>query len=91
VRGHRKLPPQGLVAQAVHSQRPPRESDPPHATGFITRELLAQQLPADRDVDLYFLGPKPFMKAVYASGLALGVPKQQLRYEFFGPLEALEA
>ncbi|MBT2336321.1 NO-inducible flavohemoprotein [Variovorax paradoxus] len=69
----------------------PRESDPPHATGFVTRELLAQQLPADRDVDLYFLGPKPFMKAVYASGLALGVPKQQLRYEFFGPLEALEA
>ena len=43
------------------------------------------------DDNLYFLGPKPFMKAVYANGLALGVPKQQLRYEFFGPLEALEA
>jgi len=69
----------------------PRESDRPHATGFVTRELLAQQLPADRDVDLYFLGPKPFMKAVYASSLELGVPRQQLRYEFFGPLEALEA
>lgn len=69
----------------------PREADRPHATGFVTRELLAEALPADRDVDLYFLGPKPFMKAVYAHGLALGVPKQQLRYEFFGPLEALEA
>jgi nitric oxide dioxygenase len=69
----------------------PRDADRPHATGFVTRELLAQQLPADRDVDLYLLGPKPFMKAVYANGLALGVPKQQLRYEFFGPLEALEA
>jgi nitric oxide dioxygenase len=69
----------------------PREADRPHATGFVTRELLAQQLPEDRDVDLYFLGPKPFMKSVYANGLALGVPKQQLRYEFFGPLEALEA
>jgi nitric oxide dioxygenase len=69
----------------------PRESDRPHATGFVTRELLAQQLPADRDVDLYFLGPKPFMKAVYANSLELGVPRQQLRYEFFGPLEALEA
>ena len=69
----------------------PRDADRPHATGFVTRELLAQQLPADRDVDLYFLGPKPFMKSVYANGLALGVPKQQLRYEFFGPLEALEA
>lgn len=69
----------------------PRDGDRPHATGFITRELLAQLLPVDRDVDLYFLGPKPFMKVVYASGLALGVPKQQLRYEFFGPLEALDA
>ncbi|OEZ31859.1 NO-inducible flavohemoprotein [Variovorax boronicumulans] len=69
----------------------PRESDTPHATGFVTRELLAGLLPEDRDVDLYFLGPKPFMQAVYANGLALGVPKQQLRYEFFGPLEALEA
>jgi nitric oxide dioxygenase len=69
----------------------PRESDTPHATGFVTRELLAGLLPEDRDVDLYFLGPKPFMQSVYANGLALGVPKQQLRYEFFGPLEALEA
>lgn len=68
----------------------PRETDQPHATGFVTRELLARLLPADRDVDLYFLGPKPFMKAVYADGLALGVPKHQMRYEFFGPLEALE-
>lgn len=69
----------------------PRESDRPHATGLVTRELLAQQLPADRDVDMYFLGPKPFMKTVFASGIALGVPRHQLRYEFFGPLEALEA
>ncbi len=69
----------------------PRGADRPHATGLVTRELLAQELPADRDVDLYFLGPKPFMRAMYANGLALGVPKNQLRYEFFGPLEALEA
>ncbi|KQX90428.1 NO-inducible flavohemoprotein [Variovorax sp. Root473] len=69
----------------------PRDTDTPHATGFVTRELLAGLLPEDRDVDLYFLGPKPFMKAVYANGLALGVPRQQLRCEFFGPLEALEA
>ncbi|MBB4225624.1 NO-inducible flavohemoprotein [Variovorax guangxiensis] len=69
----------------------PRAADRPHAIGFVNRELLARLLPSDRDVDLYFLGPKPFMKAVYADGLALGVPKQQLRYEFFGPLETLES
>ena len=69
----------------------PREQDRPHAAGLLTQALLAEQLPADRDVDLYFLGPKPFMQSVYASGRALGVPEQQLRWEFFGPLEALEA
>lgn len=69
----------------------PRAEEQPHVIGRVTRELLAQELPADRDVDLYFLGPKPFMQAVYANGLALGVPEQQLRYEFFGPLEDLRA
>ena len=69
----------------------PRAGDAPHATGRITKELLAQHLPGDRDVDLYFLGPKPFMQSVYANGLALGVPQTRLRYEFFGPLETLQA
>lgn len=69
----------------------PRPEDRPHATGLVTKELLSGELPSDRDVDLYFLGPKPFMQAVFAHGLALGVPEPQLRYEFFGPLEALQA
>lgn len=69
----------------------PRDADRPHTTGFVTRDLLARLLPADRDVDLYFLGPIPFMKAVHAHGLALGVPRPQLRCEFFGPLETLDA
>ena len=69
----------------------PRPEDQPHATGFVTPQLLAEQLPADRDVDLYFLGPKAFMQAVYRNGLALGVAANRLRYEFFGPLEELKA
>jgi nitric oxide dioxygenase len=69
----------------------PRPEDQPHATGLLTQELLARQLPADRNVDVYFLGPKPFMQAVYRSGLALGVARERLRYEFFGPLEELQA
>ena len=69
----------------------PRPQDQPHATGQLTPELLAQELPADRDVDLYFLGPKPFMQAVYRNGLALGVAANRMRYEFFGPLEDLQA
>lgn len=69
----------------------PRPEDTPHATGLVTKELLDGELPSDRDVDLCFLGPKPFMQAVFAHGLALGVPEPRLRYEFFGPLEALKA
>ena len=69
----------------------PRQQDRPHAVGLVTQELLARQLPADRDVDLYFLGPKPFMQSVYASALTLGIPANQVRYEFFGPLQELQA
>ncbi|KQW63952.1 NO-inducible flavohemoprotein [Variovorax sp. Root411] len=77
--------------EALYVYDTPRDADRPHATGFVTKELLAQALPADRDVDFYFLGPKPFMQAMYANGLTLGVPAQQIHYEFFGPLEELRA
>lgn len=62
----------------------------PHATGRLTSEQLAQYLPASRDVDAYFLGPKPFMRQVRRQLLELGVPQAQTRYEFFGPASALE-
>jgi nitric oxide dioxygenase len=63
--------------------------DEPHAFGLISAELLASRLPVDRDVDLYFLGPKPFMQAVYRIVRELGVPEAQTRFEFFGPKEEL--
>lgn len=64
--------------------------DHPHAKGFVTTELLQSRLPS-HDVDLYFLGPKPFMQSIYRSAQALGIPPAQIRYEFFGPLEDLAA
>ncbi len=63
--------------------------DKPHVRGLITTELLASRLPSDRDVDLYFLGPKPFMQSVYRIARELGVPEGQTRFEFFGPKEEL--
>lgn len=65
--------------------------DKPDATGFISQEMLRALLPADGDVELYFLGPKPFMFCV--SGLAddLNIPLSQRHYEFFGPAEELMA
>jgi nitric oxide dioxygenase len=63
----------------------------PHATGFVTADMVAAQLPADRDVELYFLGPKPFMVSMFKIARELGVPPAQVHYEFFGPTEELEA
>ncbi|UUZ68896.1 NO-inducible flavohemoprotein [Polaromonas sp. P2-4] len=62
----------------------------PHATGRVNSEQLARWLPPSRDVDAYFLGPKPFMRQVKRQLRELGVPEAQTRYEFFGPASALE-
>jgi ferredoxin-NADP reductase len=57
--------------------------------GVLTRELLAGLLPpADRDY--YMCGPGPFMKAVYGILRSLGVPRERIAYEFFGPASLLE-
>ncbi|MBO3274227.1 NO-inducible flavohemoprotein [Pseudomonas schmalbachii] len=69
----------------------PREQDDSHAEGFLSRQLLAEWLPAQRDLDAYFLGPKPFMAQVKRHLRELGVPERQCHYEFFGPASALEA
>jgi nitric oxide dioxygenase len=61
-----------------------------HGIGFVDAALLDKWLPTNRDVDAYFLGPKPFMKAVKKHLKTLGVPEAQSRYEFFGPASALD-
>lgn len=66
------------------------EAGAPHATGRLSSAQLAAWLPASRDVDAYFLGPKPFMRQVKKQLRELGVPEAQTRYEFFGPASALE-
>ena len=67
------------------------EADAPHAVGRLDAQKLARWLPAaTRDVDAYFLGPKPFMQQVKTALRTLGVPERQIRYEFFGPASALE-
>ena len=63
----------------------------PHATGRLDVERLNAWLPAHtRDIDAYFLGPKPFMQLVRRGLRAWGVPDAQSRFEFFGPASALE-
>lgn len=67
-----------------------RSGDAGDAYGRLSRERLQAWLPAERDVDAYFLGPKPFMVQLKRELRELGVPVQQTRYEFFGPAAALD-
>ena len=62
----------------------------PDAVGLMTAEQLDAWLPENRDLDAYFLGPKPFMTAIRRQLKTLGVPEQQLHHEFFGPASALQ-
>lgn len=64
--------------------------DGAHAVGRLDTARLAHWLPASRDADVYFLGPRPFMRAVKQSLAELGVPAGQVHWEFFGPAEALQ-
>ncbi|CAB3747571.1 NO-inducible flavohemoprotein [Paraburkholderia solisilvae] len=69
----------------------PRAEDLSHdATGYLDEARLREWMPATQDVDVYFLGPKSFMKAVKKHLNTLGVPAAQARYEFFGPASALD-
>ncbi len=55
------------------------------ANGFVTSELLGAQLAGHSDVELYLLGPLPFMQNMLKIAKQLGVPESQIHYEFFGP------
>lgn len=76
-----------LTVRFIYNQ--PLADDHPHARGFVNRNLLTEWLPDNRDVDLYFLGPRPFMRQVWQLTRELGIPEGQVFYEFFGPLEDL--
>lgn len=60
-----------------------------HSAGVVTRDLIQQLLPLD-DYDIYLCGPTPFMRAVHAILRGLGVPKNRIAYEFFGPASLLD-
>lgn len=59
-----------------------------HSAGFLTRATLQRLLPLD-DYDIYMCGPPPFMQALYGILTGLGVRKERIAYEFFGPASLL--
>ncbi|NRB38265.1 MAG: NO-inducible flavohemoprotein [Pseudomonadales bacterium] len=68
----------------------PTEVCKPDATGYINLALLEQCLGDNRDVEFYFLGPKPFMVAMNQTAHDLGIHADNIHFEFFGPLEDLQ-
>jgi nitric oxide dioxygenase len=72
----------------VYIYSEPLPGDQPHYRGFVTPEILQRYTPADADI--YFLGPKPFMVQMNRTLRGLSVALERIRYEFFGPAEALE-
>ncbi|WP_449429870.1 FAD-binding oxidoreductase [Pseudomonas putida] len=60
-----------------------------HSSGLVTRETLKALLPLD-DYDAYLCGPRPFMQANWRLLRGLGIDKERIRYEFFGPATILE-
>ena len=82
----------GLTARYCYRAPSPADADARlhHAEGLVTKALLRRWLPLD-DYDVYLCGPPPFMANVYAAFRELGVRKDRIRYEFFGPATVLEA
>lgn len=55
----------------------------PHATGVITKELLAREVPGIAGRHVHLCGPPPMMSAVRSALLELGVPAEQIETEVF--------
>ncbi len=56
--------------------------------GCLTQDILNQWL-ENKQTDVYFCGPKPFMAAINQTLQAIGFNEEQLHYELFGPTLAL--
>lgn len=68
----------------------PLANDNSHLTGFVKQGMIAPLVQKPAETDFYFLGPKPFMDSCHRIVNGLGIPAERVRYEFFGPLQALD-
>mmetsp|Transcript_17252 Transcript_17252/g.37782 ORF Transcript_17252/g.37782 Transcript_17252/m.37782 type:complete len:394 (+) Transcript_17252:88-1269(+) len=68
----------------------PLEGDEADGKGHLSKKHLSEWLPENRDLEVYFLGPTPFMAQVRRDLGELGVPPSQTHYHFFGPASDLD-
>ncbi|MBO0993453.1 NO-inducible flavohemoprotein [Bacillus sp. SD088] len=64
-------------------EKPIAQNGDHHFTGYITEEFLQDKI-AENTV-CYVCGPVPFLKNVVNMLAHLGIPKENIRFEFFGP------
>jgi uncharacterized protein len=60
-----------------------------HSEGLISRETLQSLLPLD-DYEVYLCGPPAFMQANWRLLRSLGIARERIHYEFFGPATVLD-
>jgi glycine betaine catabolism B len=53
------------------------------ATGHITAEMVQKELPDFKDTTFFACGPPPMVKAMEELVAGLGLPKEQLKLEYF--------
>src|SRR5690606_14750978 len=69
-------------------EKPVNDQGIHHFSGYITKELLAKKVSID--AICYVCGPVPFLKNVVNMLADLGIPEENIRFEFFGPAIQLE-
>ena len=67
-----------------------RQSGSFDVEGYVTKVWLEENVRI-QEVDFYFCGPTPFMRAIYRSLKEIGVEEERLHFEFFGPKGDLSA
>lgn len=84
--------PQLQLRFAYETQAEPMHSSGAEvAQGMPDAALLTRWLPAQRDVQAYYLGPLGFMRLAKQVLHHAGVPDAQAQCEFFGPAQSLAA
>ena len=74
----------GIVLRHIRNMSAEETSYSTISSGFIDTEFL-ENIIDERDVDYYFCCPEGFMRSVEASFLEWDIPRNQIRFKFFGP------
>lgn len=79
----------GIEVHFCYRNPAPDDHSRYHSQGLISRETLQRLLPLD-DYDVYLCGPRAFMQANWRLLRSLGIARERIHYEFFGPATVLE-